>query len=62
MALNTCAAVMMLFTWKVPRDCGRYWIVHGPFELQLPPSLATVLQSVVYHGPLELEFAKWFFQ
>jgi hypothetical protein len=41
---------------------ARYWIAHGPLVLQLPPDFPTVLQSVVYHGPFELEFARWFFQ
>ena len=63
MALKTCAVVMMLLTEKLPKDCGRYWMAHGPFELQLPPYLeATVLQSGLENGPLELEFARWFFQ
>ena len=48
MPLKTCAARVILLTEKLPKDFGRYWMAHGPFELQLPPYLDTaVLQSVL---------------
>src|SRR6478752_1650613 len=57
MAWKICDAVMMLDTWKLPSDCGRYWIVNGPLVEQLPPYFERPLQSAEKNGSFEFESA-----
>src|SRR5262245_32975916 len=72
-AWKTFEAVTMSVTGKHPNEIStvggtvggtvvRYWMLHGPCVLQLPPYVDRVLQELEYHGPFELEFAMWFFQ